>query len=249
MLLYISMKDAVSALQTKEKQQHVQVMFSSCAKRYDFTNSLLSGGMHHHWKRIAIKSAGLKPGDKALDVCSGTQDMAILMSKYVGGEGCVLSTDLNAAMLEVGDQKVAKLGLGSRIKSLRANAQELPLPDNEFDVATVAFGIRNVDSIQKAFSEMRRVLKPQGKLICLEFSKPVSWPFKLAYDIYSFAILPTVGPLVSGDRTGIYYYLPKSIRKFPAQEKLKQIMAESGLRQVSYQNLCGGIVAIHTGIK
>jgi len=243
------MKEAISALKTKDKQQHVQVMFSSCAKRYDFTNSLLSGGMHHHWKKIAIKSAGLMPGDKALDVCSGTQDMAILMSKYVGCDGQVVSTDLNAAMLEMGDQKVAKLGLSSRIKSLRANAQDLPLPDNEFDVATVAFGIRNVDSIEKAFCEMRRVLKPGGKLICLEFSTPVSWPFKIVYDIYSFAILPTIGPLVSGDRTGIYYYLPKSIRKFPPQKKLKKIMEQTGLRKVTFKNLCGGIVAIHSGIK
>lgn len=243
------MEEATKALKKENKQLNVQKMFSSAAKSYDFVNSLLSVGMHRKWKKFAIKQTSLKPGDKAIDICSGTHDLAILMSKMVGKNGHITAADLNPEMVAVGDQKVAKLGLQSQIKSMIANAQELPLPDNQFNAATVAFGIRNVDDIGIAFSEMCRVLKPGGKAVCLEFSKPVSFIFRFVYDFYSLAILPFLGKFVSGDKTGIYYYLPKSIRLFPDQEKLKNIMKQSGFKEVNYINLCGGIVAVHIGIK
>jgi len=233
----------------EKKQEYVQKMFSSAARRYDLLNSLLSLGLHHRWKRFAVSQAKLIPGNRAVDICAGTQDIAILLAKAVGKRGQVVAVDLNPDMLALGDQKVARAGLESQITSLLGNAEELPLPDNCFDAATVGFGVRNVTDVERAFSEMRRVVRPGGRVICLEFSHPVSPTWKALYDFYSFQILPRIGQFVSGDKTGIYEYLPKSIRLFPDQENLKKIMEKVGLRETRYFNLSGGIVAVHIGIK
>ncbi|MBI4744390.1 MAG: bifunctional demethylmenaquinone methyltransferase/2-methoxy-6-polyprenyl-1,4-benzoquinol methylase UbiE [Actinobacteria bacterium] len=232
-----------------EKEERVKEMFSSAAKRYDLLNSVLSLGLHYSWKRFAVSKTELKEGDTALDVCSGTQDIAIYLTGKVGSKGKVVALDLNEEMLKVGDYKVEKNGLEKQITSVVGNAEDLKFPDNSFDAVTVGFGVRNVAHLEKALSEMRRVLKPGGRFVCLEFSKAQSRFFRKLYDFYSFTLLPNVGKILAKDRIGIYQYLPESIRAFPPQEELKKIMETVGFKDVKYFNLTDGIVAVHVGVK
>jgi len=232
-----------------DKETMVQKMFSSAARRYDLNNTVLSFGRHHYWKRFAIEQSGVKEGDVALDVCTGTADMAILLGKKVGPEGHVMAVDLNPHMLTLGRAKVEKHGLSDRITCILGNAESLQFRNNTFDAVTVGFGIRNVKNLERALSEMVRVTRPGGRVVVLEFTHPVNPWFRKLYDFYSFTFLPVVGTLLSGDKTGIYRYLPESIRKFPPAETLKNIMLNMGLKGVSYTFLSGGIVAVHTGIK
>lgn len=231
------------------KEQAVQRMFSSIARRYDLNNSLLSLGLHHQWKRAAVAAAGLQKGDRALDLCTGTADLALLMAKQIGPTGRVIGLDFNEAMLEIGRRKVLQVGLSDRVTLTLGNALSLQFHDRSFDAVTVAFGVRNVADLGLVFREMWRALKPGGRVVCLEFSRPTSTIFRWLYHLYSFWFLPYLGGIVSGDRTGVYHYLPASILEFPDQASLARLMRESGFEDVRYQNLTGGIVAIHMGVK
>ena len=231
------------------KEQTVQRMFSSIARRYDLNNTLLSLGLHHRWKQSAVATAGLREGDQALDLCTGTADLALLMAKQVGPTGRVFGLDFNEAMLEIGRRKVLRTGLSDRVTLTLGNALSLQLQPESLDAVTVAFGVRNVADLGLVFREMWRVLKPGGRVVCLEFSRPTSAIFRWLYHLYSFRLLPYLGRIVSGDRTGVYHYLPASILEFPDQESLALLMRKSGFEDVRYQNLTGGIVAIHVGVK
>ena len=247
------------------KETAVQGMFSSIAQRYDLNNSLLSLGWHHAWKRRAVQLAQVREGMTVLDLCTGTADIAILLTQQAnrrseklhlsgptsglasGGPPYtkVIALDLNERMLNVGREKITNQGLGPQVTCLRGNAEWLQFKDQSFDRVTVAFGIRNLDHIPKAFTEIYRVLKPEGQMICLEFSRPPSRWLQRLYNFYSFKILPYIGTTVSGDKTGVYQYLPASIRQFPDQEGLKEMIRAAGFGKVEYLNLTGGIVAIH----
>jgi demethylmenaquinone methyltransferase/2-methoxy-6-polyprenyl-1,4-benzoquinol methylase len=233
---------------TGNKEESVRRMFSSIAERYDLLNSLLSFGLHHSWKRIAVEKAAVKSGDKALDVCTGTGDLAILLAKAVGPSGRVIGVDLSWKMLLVAERKARASGVSEGIRFIRGDAEALDFPADCFDKVTVAFGVRNVGSIIQAFREMHRVLVHGGRVACLEFSHPANSLLKALYDLYSFQFIPLVGRLVSRDPRA-YLYLPTSIREFPDRESLKRTMEEAGFRDVAYRSLSGGIVAIHTGVK
>lgn len=232
-----------------DKERIVQRMFSSAARRYDVNNTVLSLGLHHWWKRYAINQTGVGTGGKVLDVCTGTADLAILFAKRVGPSGHVMAVDLNHDMLKIGKDKVFKYGLGDIISCIQGNAEYLQFGDNTVDATTVGFGVRNVKNLEKAFSEMRRVTRPGGRVVCLEFTQPANALFRYLYDLYSFTLLPAIGTIISRDSTGIYMYLPDSIRKFHSAEALRQLMIEVGFSEVSYTILSGGIVSVHVAIK
>lgn len=232
-----------------EKERAVQRMFSAIARWYDLNNTVLSLGLHHRWKREAVARAQASPGQTVLDLCAGTCDLALLLAERVGPRGRVVACDLNAEMLAIGRSKVERRGRAERIACVLGNAEALQFDDASFDALTVAFGIRNVTNIPKALGEMARVLKPGGRAVCLEFSRPTTAVLRQAYDFYSFTLLPKIGTWIARDRTGVYQYLPDSIRHFPAQEAFAAMWREAGLRDVTYTNYSGGIVAIHVGVK
>ncbi|MEL7449538.1 MAG: bifunctional demethylmenaquinone methyltransferase/2-methoxy-6-polyprenyl-1,4-benzoquinol methylase UbiE [Pseudomonadota bacterium] len=232
---------------TGEKASMVKGVFDSVAGKYDLMNDLMSMGIHRYWKRYTLNLTNLKPGMAALDVAGGTGDLAIGMARQVGSEGRVVLTDINAAMLEKGQERVEDAGLIGNVEYQLADAQDLPFDDNEFDCVTIAFGLRNVTDKPKALADMLRVLKPGGQLLILEFSHP-SQPLKTAYDAYSFNVLPRLGQLVAGDADS-YRYLAESIRMHPDQETLVQMMEAAGFERCRYYNLTGGIVALHRGYK
>jgi demethylmenaquinone methyltransferase/2-methoxy-6-polyprenyl-1,4-benzoquinol methylase len=231
-----------------EKERAVQRMFSSIARYYDLNNSLLSLGLHHSWKRQAVSF--LDPNSRlVLDVGAGTADLALLTASRLGEKTRIVAADLNRPMMAIGVKKVRKATLQRQIVCVQANAERLCVPNRSFDAVTTGFCMRNVGNLSKALTEIRRVLKPGGRLICLEFSRPVSsWLCRL-YDWYSFTLLPWVGTRVSGDTTGVYQYLPASIRAFPDQDGLARLLREVGFEKVEYHNLSGGIVAIHVAVK
>ncbi len=231
-----------------EKKVRVSEVFDSVAGKYDLMNDLMSIGTHRLWKRMVAAETGLKPGQTALDVAGGTADISLLMAEKVGEDGHVVVYDINREMLKVGRDKCVDRGHLRNIQFVQGDAEEIGFPDNTFYCAAVGFGIRNVTHLDKAFSEMRRVVKPGCKVICLEFSRPQSAVLGKLYDFYSFSVIPAVGELVTGNRSA-YEYLPESIRKFPPQEKLKKIMEDAGLFKVKYHNLFNGIAAIHVGTK
>jgi demethylmenaquinone methyltransferase/2-methoxy-6-polyprenyl-1,4-benzoquinol methylase len=232
----------------QQKEQAVQRMFSSIARYYDLNNSLLSLGLHHAWKRQAV--AYLSSNDRSvLDIGAGTADLALLAANRLGSGARIVAADFNYPMLAIGSAKVRKADRQKQILCVQANAERLCVPDGTFDGVTTGFCMRNVADLSKALSEIRRVLKPGGRLICLEFSRPTATWLRQLYDWYSFTLLPWIGTKVSGDRTGVYDYLPASIRAFPDQEGLARLMREVGFRQVEYRNLSGGIVAIHIAVK
>ncbi len=233
---------------TKEKAGHVAEVFHSVAAKYDLMNDLLSFGIHRIWKRITIASSGVRKGHKVLDLAGGTGDLTAKFSRIVGETGQVILGDINDSMLKVGRDKLRDLGLVGNIDYVQMNAEELPFPDNTFDIITIAFGLRNVTDQNKALRSMYRVLKPGGRLLVLEFSKPQHELLSKAYDLYSFNILPQVGKVVLNDSES-YKYLAESIRMHPDQETLKGMMNDAGFEQTSYQNLSGGIVALHRGFK
>lgn len=232
-----------------DKERYVQQMFSSIANRYDLNNTILSAGLHHYWKRFAVDKASLREGDRVIDICSGTADIAILAAKRVGEKGHVIALDMNREMLSIGIGKIHGEGLRENIAPFIGNAERLNFQDNSFDAALVGFGIRNVNEIDRAFREIRRVLKPGGRGVCLEFSRATSFILRKIYSVYSFKVLPWIGTWVSRDRTGVYKYLPDSIKRFPSQDELKTIMIEAGFSKVEYFNLTNGIVAVHIGVK
>jgi len=231
-----------------EKAKHVRAVFDSVADKYDLMNDLMSAGVHRLWKRYALSQTGLRPGQSALDVAGGTGDLAAGMARQVGERGLVVLSDINAAMLEVGRNRLLDRGLMRNVRFSLANAECLPFDDASFDCVTIGFGLRNVTDKPAALASMRRVLRPGGRLLVLEFSKPVVPGLKPVYDVYSFSVLPWLGKRVAGDSDS-YQYLAESIRRFPDQETLKGMMQDAGLEDVSYHNLSGGIVALHKGFR
>lgn len=231
-----------------EKASKVASVFHSVAQQYDIMNDLMSFGIHRLWKRFTIDASGVRPGNTVLDLAGGTGDLTAKFSKLVGREGKVILADINSSMLKVGRDKLRDKGLVQNIEYVQANAEELPFDDNTFDIITMAFGLRNVTDKDKALRSMYRVLKPGGRLLVLEFSKPEHEITNKAYDFYSFSILPKMGELVAKDGES-YQYLAESIRMHPDQETLKSMMDEAGFEQTSYKNLTDGIVALHKGYK
>lgn len=232
----------------QEKISLVANVFHSVAAKYDVMNDLMSLGIHRLWKRFTIDCSGVRPGHKVLDLAGGTGDLTALFSKRVGPTGQVILADINESMLNVGKDKLRDMGLVNNISYVQANAEALPFADNSFDIITIAFGLRNVTNKDTALRSMFRVLKPGGRLLVLEFSKPTEAWLSKVYDMYSFKLLPAMGQLVANDRES-YQYLAESIRMHPDQETLKQMMDDAGFSQTSYHNLTGGIVALHRGYK
>ena len=228
-----------------EKAGKVRGVFSSVAGSYDVMNDLMSFGLHRLWKAFTVQIAGVRKGDRVLDVAGGTADLSLAFAKKVGPTGQVWLTDINHAMLSVGRDRVVDNGL--LLPVAQCDAEKLPFPDNHFDVVTVAFGLRNMTHKDQAIAEMRRVLKPGGRLLVLEFSK-VWKPLAPAYDFYSFKLLPMMGEKVAKDAES-YRYLAESIRMHPDQESLKELMEQAGLARVEYFNMTAGVVALHRGYK
>ena len=226
-----------------EKAKRVGDVFRSVAPSYDVMNDLMSLGLHRLWKRFAIELAGVRPGAKVLDVASGSGDLAAAFAERAGPEGEVWMTDINAAMLAVGRDRL--VDRGHFLPTALCDAEKLPFPDARFDCVTVAFGLRNMTHKDRALAEMARVTKPGGRVLVLEFSRPVK-PLQRAYDAYSFRVLPLLGRYVARDEAA-YRYLAESIRMHPDQETLKGMMEAAGLARVEYFNLAAGVVAVHRG--
>lgn len=235
-------------INAREKVHRVRAVFDSVATRYDLMNDLMSFGIHRLWKRFAVELAGIRRGQKVLDLASGTGDLAARFAGLVGPEGLVVMTDINAAMLNQGRVRMADAGLVGNVVYSQVNAERIPFPDNSFDCITIAFGLRNVTDKQQALKEMARVLRPGGRVLVLEFSHPRGKPLQSAYDLYSFKLLPKIGKVVANDEES-YRYLAESIRMHPDQETLKGMMEQAGLERCDYHNLTGGIVAVHRGFK
>ena len=231
-----------------EKAGHVRAVFDSVADRYDLMNDLMSLGVHRLWKRQTVELAGVRRGQRVLDLAGGTGDLAERFAGIVGPTGEVVLTDINAAMLTRGRDRLVDLGLVGNLHYALVNAEALPFPQDHFDCVTIGFGLRNVTHKQRALEEMFRVLRPGGRALVLEFSHPTSRPLQKAYDLYSFTVLPALGRLVAGDAES-YRYLAESIRMHPDQETLRAMMEQAGLERCDFFNLSGGIVAIHRGYK
>jgi demethylmenaquinone methyltransferase/2-methoxy-6-polyprenyl-1,4-benzoquinol methylase len=231
-----------------EKAGRVADVFHSVASRYDLMNDLMSGGVHRLWKRFTIEVSAVRAGHKVLDIAGGTGDLSYQFAKLVGAEGQVILADINASMLNVGRDRLLDRGLSGNIQFAQADAQYLPFPDNTFDCITIAFGLRNVTDKDMALRSMLRVLKPGGRLLVLEFSKPQNTLLEKVYDTYSFKVLPFMGKLITNDADS-YRYLAESIRMHPDQQTLKHMMQEAGFENTEFHNMTGGIVALHKGIK
>ena len=232
----------------EEKATLVKGVFDSVASRYDLMNDLMSFGVHRLWKRFAVELSGVRAGQKVLDLASGTGDLAERFAGLVGPEGLVMMTDINASMLHTGRDRMLDEGHAGNVQYAQVNAEQLPFPDNSFDCITIGFGLRNVTDKQKALNAMHAALKPGGRALVLEFSRPLHTPLQKIYDLYSFTLLPRIGKLVVDDEAS-YRYLAESIRMHPDQETLKAMMEEAGFEQCDYHNLTGGVVAIHRGFK
>lgn len=231
-----------------EKQHKVAEVFHSVANKYDLMNDLMSAGIHRLWKRLTIEASCARPGQKVLDIAGGTGDLARQFAKIVGAEGQVILSDINSSMLSVGRDRLLDAGQLGNLDYVQSDAEALPFADNTFDCITIAFGLRNVTEKSNALLSMLRVLKPGGKLLVLEFSKPRNPLLGKVYDAYSFKVLPKMGQLVTQDADS-YRYLAESIRMHPDQETLKQMMLDAGFNRVDYHNLTGGVVALHKGFK
>lgn len=237
-----------STVPKAEKARKVAQVFHSVAAKYDVMNDLMSAGVHRLWKRFTIDCSGVRPGQKVLDLGGGTGDLTAKFSRIVGDKGVVILADINNSMLNVGRDKLRDQGIVGNVHYVQANAEELPFPDDFFDCITISFCLRNVTDKEKALASMRRVLKPGGRLLVLEFSKPIIEPLSKLYDAYSFYVLPKMGQWIANDAES-YRYLAESIRMHPDQETLKAMMDAVGFEQTSYYNLTGGIVALHRGYK
>ena len=232
----------------REKTRLVSDVFRSVSGNYDLMNDLMSLGVHRAWKRDFVANSGVRLGDRVLDLAGGTGDIAALLSRVVGTKGAVVLTDINDAMLDVGRRRLEDRGIVGNIRCALVDAEHLPFGDSEFDAVTIAFGLRNVTDKDAALREMRRVLRPGGRALILEFSQVQAEPLKPLYDAWSFGVLPVLGRLVANDEAS-YRYLAESIRQHPPQEELAEMMRTAGFDDVRYRNLTGGIVAIHSGTR
>jgi demethylmenaquinone methyltransferase/2-methoxy-6-polyprenyl-1,4-benzoquinol methylase len=243
------MKDATDfgfqQVPEEEKERRVAGVFDSVAGRYDLMNDLMSAGLHRYWKRFTLEKSMVRAGERVLDVAGGTGDLARLFAQRVGAAGCVILTDINAAMLGIGRDRLVDEGIVMPVA--QCSGERLPFPDDTFDCVSVGFGLRNMTHKDAALAEMRRVLRPGGRLLVLEFSR-VAKPLAPLYDLYSFQVLPRMGRLVAGSAES-YRYLAESIRMHPDQETLKAMMYEAGFDDVDYFNLSAGIIALHRGVK
>ena len=242
-------------IDSEEKEGRVGAVFDSVAGKYDLMNDVMSAGIHRAWKNWYVWQTGVKPGEAVLDLAAGTGDITLRLAKRMRGkgagadiEGRLVSSDINAAMLKIGEERLTNKGWLKNLEFIIANAEALPFEDNSFDLITMAFGLRNVTHQDKALAEMARVLKPGGRVLVLEFSRPKNAVINRFYDWYSFTFLPKMGELIVRDRDS-YQYLAESIRMHPPQEELKAMFAAAGLENCEYQNLSNGIVAIHKGKK
>ncbi len=232
----------------EDKARRVRGVFDSVADNYDLMNDLMSAGAHRIWKRFTLALANLRPGQRALDVAGGTGDLAAGLARQVGERGLIVLTDINAAMLRRGRDRLIDAGCVGNVEYVQADAERLPFPDATFDCITIGFGLRNVTDKSAALACMRRALKPGAQLLVLEFSHPNVPGLKPLYDAYSFRILPLLGKLVARDAAS-YRYLAESIRVHPDQERLLKMMQDAGLEGCRYHNLSGGIVAVHRGYR
>ena len=242
-------------IDSEEKEGRVGAVFDSVAGKYDLMNDVMSAGIHRAWKNWYVWQTGVKPGEAVLDLAAGTGDITLRLAKQMRGkgagadiEGRLVSSDINAAMLKIGEERLTNKGWLKNLEFVIANAEALPFADNSFDLITMAFGLRNVTHQDKALAEMARVLKPGGRVLVLEFSRPKNAVINRFYDWYSFTFLPKMGALIAKDADS-YQYLAESIRMHPPQEELKAMFAAAGLADCEYQNLSNGIVAIHKGVK
>lgn len=231
-----------------EKVKRVGEVFHSVAGKYDLMNDLMSMGIHRLWKRFALEVSGVRPGQRVLDLAAGTGDISMLFADRVGASGTVVMSDINASMLGVGRDRVMDRGYAGNIQFALANAEKLPFASNTFDIVSIGFGLRNVTDKDAALAEMMRVLKPGGRVLVLEFSKPTIEPLSRLYDLYSFNILPKIGQAITGDADS-YRYLAESIRMHPDQPTLRAMMENAGLVKCEYFNMTAGIVAVHRGFK
>jgi demethylmenaquinone methyltransferase/2-methoxy-6-polyprenyl-1,4-benzoquinol methylase len=231
-----------------QKAGLVRGVFDSVADNYDLMNDLMSLGMHRLWKEFAIRLSGVHPGSRVLDVAAGSGDLARLLARRAGPEGSVTLTDINAAMLDRGRQRMTDDGIVGYVHYVQADAERLPFAPDYFDCICIGFGLRNVTRQERALASMFECLRPGGKFIVLEFSQPTTRLLRKIYDGYSYRVLPRLGQRVAGDEAS-YQYLVESIRKHPAQVKLKKMMQQAGFERVAVNNLAGGIVAVHTGYK
>lgn len=231
-----------------EKKARVRGVFDSVAPNYDLMNDVMSGGLHRLWKRFTLAKTGLRPGQHALDVAAGSGDLAAGMARQVGKSGRVVVTDINAAMLAEGRDRLLNAGIVGNVEFVLADAENLPFPDGSFHCVTIGFGLRNVTDKDAALRSMYRVLKPGGRLIVLEFSRAHLGPLAPVYEAYSFNVLPQLGKLLAGDSES-YRYLAESIRKHPDQDTLKAMMESAGFERCTYFNLTAGIVAVHVGYR
>ena len=230
-----------------EKAARVRGVFDSVAGNYDLMNDLMSVGIHRMWKRFTVEQANARPGQAVLDLAGGTGDLAGKFARQVGDEGHVVLADINAAMLEQGRARLLDRGIAGNLSIAQVNAEALPFADASFDLVTIAFGLRNVTDKEAALASILRVLRPGGRLLILEFSKPNDM-LRPAYDVFSFNVLPFLGKVVAKDEDS-YRYLAESIRMHPDQETLKGMMEAAGFERCSYHNLTGGIAALHSGYK
>ncbi|GIU02962.1 MULTISPECIES: bifunctional demethylmenaquinone methyltransferase/2-methoxy-6-polyprenyl-1,4-benzoquinol methylase UbiE [Shewanella] len=235
-------------VEADKKAELVAGVFHSVAAKYDIMNDVMSFGIHRYWKRYTIEVSGARPGMKVLDLAGGTGDLTAKFSHLVGDKGEVVLADINDSMLKVGRTKLRDKGIVNNVSYVQANAEALPFPDNHFDIITIAFGLRNVTDKDAALRSMNRVLKPGGKLLVLEFSKPQHEIMRKVYDLYSFKVLPKMGEFITKDADS-YEYLAESIRMHPDQDTLKQMMVDAGFEQCDYTNMTDGIVALHRGYK
>jgi demethylmenaquinone methyltransferase/2-methoxy-6-polyprenyl-1,4-benzoquinol methylase len=238
----------IRTFQENEKVQAVMHHFNRVAPKYDFMNSLLSLGIQHVWKRAAMRMLDIQPGDAVLDVCGGTGDLAILAAQRAGAGGRVVVYDINWRMLTTGRPKIDRLAQKNNVHYVQGDAERISFPDATFDAAMVGFGIRNLTHLKRGFTEMHRVLKPGGKLLCLEFSRPTNPVFRGLYDFYSFNIMPLLGALITGSAES-YACLPETIRMFPLPEELAEMLARIGFDRVRHEAFTNGIAVAHVGVK
>ncbi len=231
-----------------EKSARVGAVFDSVADQYDVMNDLMSVGLHRYWKRFALARAGIRPGQRVLDLATGSGDLALVIARALRERGLLVASDINGRMLERGRDRLIDAGVGAHIEFVQADAQALPFSDRLFDCVSIGFGLRNVTDQPAALAEMTRVLRPGGRIVVLEFSQPAGAWFRRFYDTYSFSVLPRLGDWVAGDADS-YRYLAESIRMHPDQPTLAQMMRDAGLMHCGWNNLTRGVVAVHTGFR